>query len=59
MSGVVLNSSLSESMKIKGDYVHVSFMNEFDHLESQEFESSPRHINPTFETDDQLFKKDL
>lgn len=59
MSGVVLNSSLSESMKIKGDYVHVSFLNEFDHVDQSDFETKPRHVNPTFNTENKDFAKDL
>lgn len=32
-TGVVLNSSLAESMRMKDDYIQVTFMNEFDHID--------------------------
>ena len=57
--GVSLNSSLSEPMRIKGDHLHVSFMNEFDQVDQSEFEIKPRHINPTFDTENKDFNKDI
>ena len=47
-TGVVLNTTLSESMKIKGDYIHASFMSEFDNVDQNDFEKTPRHVKASY-----------
>lgn len=37
-NGVVLNSSLSEPLSVKGDYIHATFMNEFDNVDHSDFQ---------------------
>lgn len=45
-------------MSMKGDYILVSFMNEFENLDHNDFENALREIKPSF-SDDNEYKKDL
>lgn len=58
-TGVILNSSLSESMQMKGDYILASFMNEFENLNDDEFEKPLREIKPPSFSDENDYKQDM
>lgn len=45
-------------MQMKGDYILVSFMNEFDNLDHEDFEQPLREIKPSF-SEENDFKKDI
>lgn len=58
MGAVTLNNSLAESLRIEGDNLHASFLNEFDHQLESDFEESLEIINPTFSNSND-FRKDV
>lgn len=58
MNTVTLNNSLSESMKLHGDHIYVSFLNEFDHAIESDFEERLVNVQPEFSNDNE-FKKDV
>ncbi len=58
MNTVTLNNSLAESMKISGDHLYTSFLNEFDHQMDSDFEERLVNVNPRF-SEENDFKKDV
>lgn len=46
MNTVTLNNSLAESLKLHGDHIYVSFLNEFDHLMESDFEETLVNVQP-------------
>ena len=58
LNKVTLNNSLSESMKIKGDHILVSFLNEFDHQVDSDFEERLVSVQPEFSNENE-FRKDV
>lgn len=58
MGAVTLNNSLAESLRIEGDNLYASFLNEFDHQLDSDFEESLVTVNPQF-SDSNDFKKDV
>ncbi len=55
---VTMNSSLSESMQVKGDYILASFLNEIENVDHAEYKIPLRQIKSTF-SEDNAFKKDM
>ena len=55
---MTLNSSLAEPMQIKDDYIHASFINEFENVDHSDFVKPLRQIKPTF-SDENEFRKDI
>jgi hypothetical protein len=60
MQGLTINTSLSEPLNIKGDYLYASFMNEIvdSNYETSEFEEKLQPVNPTF-NNDKDFRRDI
>ena len=53
---ITLNNSLAESMRLKGDHVYVSLLNEFDHKLDADFEEKLVTVDPSFSDANEFFK---